>query len=259
LMAAENPHESEEWRKILTQGHKPLRVMRSVMRVLPSAPRCKVCQNPFSGFGGKLVGLAGFRRSRKNPSLCSRCCESLPEGGAQVDIAVVFADVRGSTAVGERLDATAFAAVLTRFYKTATDVLVRYDAIIDKLIGDEVMALFIPGIAGPEYRRKGADAAVDLVRTVSSGALAGDVAIGAAVHAGIAFVGNVGGEGTLDFTALGDPVNVAARLQSHAAAGEVLFSEEAHAGVRDAFPDTEARVLELRGRAAPVRVFAVKV
>lgn len=77
------------------------------------------------------------------------CCDRLPLGGAELDIAVLFADLRGSTAMGEHLAPSAYAALLNQFYNSATEVLVSHDAIIDKLIGDEVMALFIPGICGP--------------------------------------------------------------------------------------------------------------
>ena len=79
---------SEEWDKVLTDGHAPLVRARRVFRYLPSAPRCKMCNNPFGGFGGQVFAAAGFRRSRKNPNLCTRCCDALPKGGAEVDIAV---------------------------------------------------------------------------------------------------------------------------------------------------------------------------
>jgi len=253
-MANEGP---ERWRKLLTEGHKPLRFMHVLFRYLPGPPRCKVCHNPFGGVGGKLVGLFGFTPSRKNPNVCMTCCENLPSGGAEVDIAVLFADVRGSTALGEKLSPTEYAALLNRFYATATEVLIRHDAIIDKLIGDEVMALFIPGICGPEYHRKAAEAASALLRAVGYGT-AGEpwVALGGAVNSGITYVGNVGTE-VVDFTALGDTVNTASRLASSAAAGEVLLSETVYAKIADRFPHLESRTLTLRGKEAPLaaRVF----
>ncbi len=87
-------------------------------------------------------------------------------------------------------------------------MLIHHDALVDKLIGDEVMALFISGVAGPDYRRKTALAALDLAAAVD------DVPVGVAANAGIAFVGNVGSGTVMDFTALGDAVNVGARMQS---------------------------------------------
>jgi len=76
-------------------------VAQRVFRYLPSAPRCKLCHNPFGGIGGKIVGLMGFAPSRKNPKLCNHCFDRVPSGGAEVDIAVLFADVRGSTELGK--------------------------------------------------------------------------------------------------------------------------------------------------------------
>jgi adenylate cyclase len=225
------------------------------MRYLPSAPRCKVCNNPFAGFGGRLVGLAGFKRSRKNPNLCTRCCDALPAGGAQVDIAVLFADVRGATGLGEHRTPAEFAELLNRFYAVATDTLVRHDAVIDKLIGDEVMAFFVQGISGPRYRRVAVQAGTELLQAMGYGTRAGPwIDVGAAVNAGVAYVGNVGGA-VVDFTALGDPVNVAARMQGCAASGELLVA----AGVADELVGrAPSRSLQLRGRDQPVRAFGVR-
>lgn len=247
------------WRKLLIEGHEPLRLLQRIFRYLPSPPRCKLCHNPFGGIGGKLVGLIGFSPSRKNPNFCVRCCENLPHGGLQVDIAVLFADVRGSTALGEHLEPETYAALLNPFYRTATEVLVQHDAIIDKLIGDEVMALFIPGICGPAYRRRAVQAALALLTALGYGdAAEPSLPIGIAVESGIAFVGNVGGEGVTDFTALGDVVNTAARLQSSAASGEILMSEPVYASVAEEFPDLERRTLVLRGKEAPLSVRALR-
>lgn len=245
------------WRKLLLDGHHQLQRAHRLFRHLPSPPRCKLCHNPFGGIGGKLVGLMGFTRSRKNPNFCAKCCESLPPGGLEVDIAVLFADVRASTTRGEQLAPTAFAALLNRFYRVSTEVLIRHDAIIDKLIGDEVMALFIPGFCGAEYRRRAAEASMALLQAVGYGKSAEPwLPLGVGVNSGLAFVGNVGGEGAIDFTALGDMVNTASRMQSNAAAGEVVLGETIYSAVSDLFPNAESRTLNLRGKetAVPVRV-----
>jgi class 3 adenylate cyclase len=245
----------QRWLKLLTHGHKPLRAAQVLFRSLPAPPRCKECYAPYRGVGGTLVGIAGFRPSRKNPNFCMRCYEGLGQGGAEVDIAVLFADMRGSTKMGERLRPAAFAELLDRFYRVATAVLVSHDAIIDKLIGDEVMALFIPGICGPHYHRRAAEAALALMRAVGYGPSCEPwMPLGAAVHAGLSFVGNVGGESVSDFTALGDPVNTAARLASRAAAGEVLLSEPIFAAAAKQLPDLEQRILELPGKENPFPV-----
>ena len=159
------------------------------------------------------MAVLGFGPSRKNPVFCNFCFERLPLGGAHVDIAVLFADVRGSTALGERLAPAAFIALMNRFYRAATDVLLAHGAIVDKFVGDEVVALFIPGLSGPAYRSLAARAGRALVRAMGHGSGAGPwLALGVGVHAGAAFVGNVGTEGVADFTALGDTVNIAAQI-----------------------------------------------
>jgi adenylate cyclase len=240
---------SQQWARVLVDGHASLVKARHVFRYLPAAPRCKVCNNPFGGIAGHVFAAAGFSPSRKNPNLCARCCDALPAGGAEVDIAVLFADVRGSTAMGERTVAADFAALLNRFYIAATRTLLRHDAVIDKLIGDEVMAFFVQGISGPQYRQRAVQAGTDLLRTVGYGTADGAwLQLGVAVNAGVAYVGNVGGQ-VMDFTALGDPVNVAARMQQHAAGGELLVAQ----GVADhVTAHAPQRSLTLRGHEQPI-------
>lgn len=242
---------SELWTRVLTDGHAPLVRARRAFRYLPSAPRCKMCNNPFAGPVGKVLAVAGFSPSRKNPNLCRRCCDALPPGGAEVDIAVLFADVRGSTALGNHSAATEFAMTLNRFYRVATQALLRHDAIIDKLIGDEVMAIFVRGVSGPRYRERAVHAACDLLHAVGYGTAEGPwLDVGVAVNAGVAYVGNIGTT-VVDFTALGDPVNVAARMQQQASGGELLVAS----GVADDIAaNAPRRRLTLRGRPQPIEV-----
>ena len=246
---------SETWRRLLTEGHAPLVRARHVFRYLPSAPRCKLCNNPFGGVGGRIARVAGFEPSRKNPALCSRCCDKLPVGGAEVDIAVLFADVRGSTTLGEHTPPAEFARLLNRFYRTATDTLLRHDAVLDKLIGDEVMAFFVQGISGPAYRHRAVQAGLELLSAVGYGTAEGPwIEVGVAVNAGLAYVGNVG-SAVVDFTALGDPINVGARMQGAAAGGELLV----RTGVADRLGVGPTRTLQLRGRAQPIEAFVLTV
>jgi adenylate cyclase len=225
---------------------------RRVWRRVPSAPRCKVCANPFGGVGGRVARLAGWTPSRKNPNVCSRCCDQLPPGGAEIDVAVLFADVRGSTALGEQIAPTDYADLLNRFYAVATDVLLRHDGLIDKLIGDEAMALFIPGVAGPEYRRKALAAGVELLRAVGYGSPSGSwLPVGVGLNAGRAYVGNVG-SAVVDFTALGDAVNVASRLQGDAQGGQLVVAEDLLDDLDERLPGAQHRSIDARGREEPV-------
>lgn len=247
------------WEAWLLRGRPPLQslhvAMRGVFGHLPGFPRCKLCNRPFAGPFGKPLAAIGFGPSRKNPSLCDWCFERLPLGGAQIDVAVLFADLRGSTGMGERLSPTTFAAMMNRFYALATEVLLAHGAVVDKLVGDEVVALFLPGLSGPSYRSLATQAGEALVRTGSERTVNElGIDLGVGVHAGVAFVGNVGTGGVADFTALGDTVNVAARLQSVARAGELVMSEEVYLALAHPPSGLEKRVVELRGRSGPITV-----
>lgn len=150
---------------------------------------------------------------------------------------------------------------MNRFYHATTQVLLAHDAVIDKMVGDEVMALFVPGYCGANYRQSAAEAAEALVRAVGYGEPGEEpwLPVGVGVHAGMAFVGNVGGSGVVDFTALGDTVNTAARLQAEAAAGEVVLSETLYPEVAARHPDLEQRTLQLRGREEPLTVRVLRL
>ena len=252
---AQSQQDNERWwRNHLVKGHRLEHVARRLFPLLPASPRCKVCFVPFAGFGLTLR-LLGWSPSRKNPRLCGWCCERLPPGGAEVDIAVLFADVRNYTALVEQLPAQEAAALVNRFYQVATQVLIDHDALIDKLLGDSVMALFIPGIAGPGYRDMAVRAGEALLRGVGHGTPAGPwLPLGVGIHAGPAFVGNVGAEGVMDFTAIGDTVNVASRIQAQAAAGTVLMSETVYAAVAGRYGELASRSLTLKGKQEPVVV-----
>ena len=176
----------------------------------------------------------------------------MPAGGAEVDVAVLFADVRGSTSLGEGRSPAAFAELLNRFYAVATEVILRHDGLIDKLIGDEAMALFIRGVAGPEYRSRSLQAARELFAELGYGAREGSwLPVGVGLNAGPAYVGNVGTQ-VVDFTALGDAVNVAARLQDVAQAGQLVVAADLLGDLDERMPHAERRAIDVRGRESSV-------
>jgi adenylate cyclase len=183
-------------------------------------------------------------------------------GGTEIEISMLFVDVRGSTRMAEGMSPASFSQLMNRFYKAATDVLIRTDAIIDKLVGDEVIGLYLPLFTGPNHARPAVLAAQQLLLATGHAEEQGPwLPIGIGVHTGVAFVGTVGGaEDTVsDITALGDNVNVTARLASVAAPGEALISEVAYAAGGMDLGELESRQLELKGKSEPIsaRVFQV--
>ena len=243
----------DRWGDILT------RHQRSYLGWLPQAPRCSVCGVPFAGPGGAVARTVGYRRWNKNPTLCNLCYWGMPEGGIETDGAVMFADLRGSTAMAEGLEPSAFAEILNRFYALAIDVLAPHRAIIDKMIGDEVMAFFTH-LGSYDHRAAAISAAGELMRRFSEVLPEEKVPrLGIGLNAGEAFVGKVGQSTVKDFTALGDTINTAARLQAKAKAGEIIVSEELYASALTEFPDAERKVLKLRGRKEPITVRILRV
>jgi adenylate cyclase len=246
---------------MLTEGEPVPRRLYHLHGLLPSDPRCKMCGSPFKGWGGFIMHLLGRDQSRYNPRFCEKCKVFEHPGGAEVVLTMLFADVRGSTTLAEQMNAREFSNLINRFYKVATHVLIQTDALVDRLIGDEAIGLYLPGFAGPEHPRRAIEAAQELLRLTGHRDPKGPwLPVGIGVHTGPAFVGVVGGdESPADFTALGDHVNIAARLASQAGAGEILISEASYSASAMVLKDLEHRQLGLKGKSEPIRVRILKV
>lgn len=247
-----------QWRLILAGEHPVLHSARRLHRLLPSHPRCKLCNAPFRGFGGRVMKLFGRTPWPKSPTVCSGCqsfAESHP-GGAEIELSFLFADVRGSTSIAERVSATELNALMNGFFATATDILFRESAWVDKFVGDEVVAFFVPGWLKGNHGETAVKVARELLEAVEAPRAAGEAVlpIGIGVHSGRAFVGTIGEGSATDLTALGDDVNIAARLASAAGAGEILVSEATLSVAGLSFAGTESRNLPLKGKSEPVAV-----
>ena len=142
-----------QWRRLLTGVDPTLHKARRLWRHVPAAPRCKVCASPSHGIGGAVARLFWHGPMRDNPLLCKACFGKLAEhaGGAEIEISVVFADVRGSTALAERFSASEYRALIQAYYRSAAIAVDENGGIVDKFLGDGVMALFIPVITGENH------------------------------------------------------------------------------------------------------------
>jgi adenylate cyclase len=251
----------EEWYKMLTEGEPIPRRIYHLHGWLPSDPRCKLCAAPFKGLGGFLMHLLGRDQSRYNPRFCEKCEVFEHPGGAEVPLTMLFADVRGSTQIAEQMSAREFSRLINRFYTVASHVLIQTDAMVDRLMGDEAIGLYIPGFAGPEHPRKAIEAAQDLLRLTGHRDSKNPwLPVGIGVHTGQAFVGVVGDESsTADFTALGDNVNITARLASEAGIGEILISDTAYTAAHVDLEGLEHRQLGLKGKSEPIGVYVLRV
>jgi adenylate cyclase len=259
----------EEWAALL-EGTHPHLLHRSPFALIPSSPRCKLCKAPFRAPGGLIMRPLGFKPWAKNPHICGRCFSNLDlqakmcppadgQGhvrGAEVEISMLFADIRGSSGIAQTMSSMEFTRLIDRFYRVATEVLISHEAIVEKFVGDEVVGLFVPFLVGSEHARVAVDTACDLLAATGHGSPEGPwVPLGAGVHTGKAFVGVVGTETAADFTALGDPMNLAAHLASAAAPGEILVTDHAAAEADLPTDGIERRHMSLKGR--PVDAFVL--
>jgi adenylate cyclase len=256
------PAANEEfWREFLTRGDSKERVARRIFKRIPQTPRCRLCAAPFAGIGAPLMRLIGKRQSDMNPNWCNSCSTFMRRhhGGAEVEGTMLFADIRGSTSLAERMSPAEFHHLLDRFYTTATNVIFEYDGAVDKFVGDELVAMFFPLLSGERHTLRAVEAAQGLLRATGHTDPAGPwVPLGVGIHTGMAWFGAVG-EGThVELTALGDVVNTTARVASAAAVGEILVTEDA-AVAAGLDPTLERTTLELKGKRLLTKVVTLRV
>ncbi len=256
--SSESPPSDEQWRQLLEDEAPFLRTRRWHARI-PSSPRCKLCAAPFSGPGSLLMRFVGRERWAKNPKYCTGCFGMLSShhGGAEIECSLLFADVRGSTTLAETMSPREFNRLMGRFFDTATSVLVDRDGIVDKFVGDEIIGIFVPSMASRDHAARAVDAAGALLAETGFGTAAGPwVPIGIGVNTGVAYVGSIGDASDTEMTAMGDVVNVTARLASVAGAGEILVTSSAAAAA--GLPaDLPRRSLELKGKSHQTDVAVV--
>jgi adenylate cyclase len=237
---------------------------RRFFGLLPSDPRCTTCLAPFEGPGGTLVKiLMDKRRSTTNPLMCNKCEDLIKrlEYGVEAEMSMLFADIRGSTPLAEGMTPTEFKELIDRFYSETTHVLAHSYAIIDKLVGDEVSAYYIPGFAGKDFALKAIESAREVLRVTGHTDPEGPWApVGVGIHTGTAYFGAVSSaDGLVELTALGDAVNTASRLATQARAGEIVISESTAQEAGLDTTDLEKRTLELKGKSAPMDVWVMRI
>ena len=218
--------------------------------------QCRVCGTLLSGVMSLVFRSVGIRRSSRNPNICTRCSTHIEEGRLR-EITVLFADLSSFTELTQDLGAEKTHEVVDAFLRMATDVLVKHGAFIDKYIGDAVMALFNVPILHDDHARHAILAAGELGSALKNlgdrFGLSLEASVGIAT--GYARVGRLGSEDNKDYTAIGDVVNLAARLQGKAGAGEILIGEESYVKHSAAFPEARPELLVLKGFREPVTAY----
>ncbi|MBN2004512.1 MAG: adenylate/guanylate cyclase domain-containing protein [Anaerolineae bacterium] len=222
------------------------------------AHECLVCGTALEGPLGLLFHLSGITRSAHNPNVCNRCDAHMQEGSV-IELTVLFADLTGFTAMTNRLGPERSFEVVDAFFKMANAVLIKNDAFIDKYIGDAVMAIFNAPIPNANHARGAVLAALGIqegLKSVSQ-ALGLDLQARVGVATGYARIGRLGSTDRKDYTAIGDVVNLASRLEAFACPGEVVVDGKAFAQVVADYPTLSPEELNVRGFSTPVEVYRI--
>ena len=189
--------------------------------------------------------------------------DSFRLGGATQTITVLFADIRGFTAFAENENPEKVVGLLNRYFSAMTEIIFAHGGTLDKYIGDGLMALFGAPTATPEDARNAVNAAVAMQRrllTLNPELIAegySSIAIGIGLHTGEATIGYIGSEQRSEYTAIGDTVNLAARLESNTAGGQILMSEATSVAAGDMFPLLRHDPLTVKNRKQPVDLFEI--
>jgi adenylate cyclase len=259
------------WHSYMTRGELPdtyevpwwkTKRFRRFFLHIPSNPRCISCYYPFEGVGGSIVRtFFGVKPSRLNPYLCNVCEQfaQAHQGGAEVEITVLFADIRGSTQIAERMSPIEYSRLINRFYNTTMDILFDNNAMVEKIAGDAITAFFSSGFAGTNHAQIAIKAAREILHATGHHSSSPPWApLGIGIHTGTAYVGSVQSDsGANDIAVLGDTPNTGARLCSLAKIGEIYISQAtaAAAGLEDT--GVEKRQLSLKGRSEPVEAWII--
>jgi adenylate cyclase len=189
--------------------------------------------------------------------------EVLVLGGKRIDCSVLFADVCGFTGMSQRLQPEEVVQLLNEFFTAMTAIVFEHQGTLDKFIGDAIMAVFGAPVASPHHARQAVSAAIAMQQeakrlhaaATAAGRTGLQIRIG--INSGAAVAGNIGSPSRIDYTVIGDNVNLAARLESNAQPGGVLISQDTHRHVKDLVQAKPLSPIEVKGRSGTVEVYEV--
>ncbi len=186
--------------------------------------------------------------------------EQLQLGGARQTISILFGDVRGFSDYSARQEPEMVVDAINRYFTVAADAILLHAGIIDKFMGDAVMALFnTPFLPQQDHALRAVRAALaikyDLIALREVLPAGQQLQVGIGIHTGEAVLGNIGSPDRLDFSAIGDAVNLAKRLQEAAGPGQILISQATYLETQEWVEAAPLELLEVKGRIAPVQVY----
>ena len=233
---------------------KPFEEIELIAR-LRSLLRTKALQDRLSDVLGRYVSDAVVDRVLHDP------VGALRLGGDRRRVTTLFADLRGYTALSASNPPEVILALLNRYVSSATDVILGRQGTVTHLLGDGIFAFFGAPVAQKDDTWRAVEAALALQQSVAALELPELPGIrlqtGVGITTGMVVVGNVGSERRMNYTVVGDPVNIAARLQTSAGPGQILVDEDTYGAVRDRVIAQDLGALRLTGKGELIRAFNV--
>jgi adenylate cyclase len=220
------------------------------------APDCVICGTALSGPLGYFFRAVGISRSSRNPNLCNRC-NTHTEEGRIVELTVLFADISSFTELTHELGPERTHQVVDAFLKSVTYILVKHGAFIDKYVGDAVMAFFNVPIRSADHGARAVEAAREILAELPAlrERLGFELNASLGIASGWAHVGRLGSGDNKDYTAIGDVVNLAARLEGQARSGEIVIDAGVFEQIAERFPEQGPETLALKGFRDPVTAY----
>ena len=201
--------------------------------------------------------LIGIKRSQMNPNLCTICETNFTKVKKKKQVVIpatiLFADLRGYTTLSEKTERTEVFDLLQNFYDQCAAAIWERDGIINKFIGDAVLAIFNFPIMQEDHVRQAVLVGMEIQKRWKESS----AGIGVGIHTGNASIGEVG-TAYKDFTIIGPVVNLASRIQSAAGLGEVVVTEAVYEQVQDLFPQATNRSYQLKGIDEPVNGYLLR-
>ncbi len=252
----------ELWYQVFQLGHPILMGKQKRFSLLPARGRCKMCYAPLTGVGGWITRRMGLEPSSRNPFYCNACDSFLQAypGGAEVDLSIMFCDLRGSVSLSASMSPKEFKELIIFMRETIMPVLWRAEGFVLQFQGDAVIGVWPPGFSGPDYAKKAVEGGMKMPEVLGRSPFNGrEVPVGMALHTGRAYLSTVVSVSNdmQEVAAFGFDVNVAARLAASAEAGEVLISEAALKAAGREVDPSALKSYDLKGiddqvRAAPL-------
>jgi len=241
---------TEEHLELITAVAAQAAVIVETVRAHDRLAREEVARANYSRFMPEYV----VKQLLENPN-------SFRLGGINQTITVLFADIRGFTSLSERERPERIVNLLNRYFTAMSEVIFAHGGTLDKYIGDGLMAIFGAPTATPDDALNAAKAAIAMQRRISllNGELVADglppITVGIGLHTGEALVGYIGSEKRSEYTAIGDTVNLAARLEANARGGQILLSDVTASAIGETFSLVAHEPLKVRNRTQPVSLF----